>query len=138
MPKFYVESGEFQLVADAENAHDAAVCAFHTFCERQSKVLLDASSEADDLQETMRVNEQGFGRSNAQVFDTLDVLAAWQGCARYGFALWLQPCSFRGSHAACGLVAWGRAKSGCGWIHAGPMSAAFQSCTGGRRRRMPP
>ena len=87
MPKFYVESGEMQMVIQAERSHDAAVCAFHTFCERRTESLISAGrdddrrSADDELQDTIRVDERGFGRDDAEVFDTLDVLAAWQGCA---------------------------------------------------------
>lgn len=82
MPKFYVESGDIQIVVDAETAHDAAVCAFHTLCERQAEAMISSSAESnDDLKDTIRVNERGFGRLDGDVFNTLDVLAAWQGCA---------------------------------------------------------
>jgi len=40
-------------------------------------------TEADgwELGEEVRVNEQGFGRPDAQVFDTLDIIPVWQGYA---------------------------------------------------------
>ena len=82
MPKYYVESGEMQMVILASNARDAAVRAFHTYCKRREAVMI--SSNGDDprhlpyceFQETIRVNERGFGRTECDHFDTLDILAS--------------------------------------------------------------
>ena len=38
-------------------------------------------TEADGWGEEIRVSEQGFGRSDALVFDTLDIIPVWQGYA---------------------------------------------------------
>ena len=51
---------------------------------RLPSLELDSVTEvaADwELQEEIRVSEQGFGRSDVQVFETLDIVAAWQGYA---------------------------------------------------------
>lgn len=89
MPKFYVESGPARCVIDASNAQDAAIKAFQWSCDSRDSVLAPESfdrttvTEADgwELGEEVRVNEQGFGRPDAQVFDTLDIIPVWQGYA---------------------------------------------------------
>jgi hypothetical protein len=87
MPKFYVESGSARCVIDASNAQGAAIRAFQWSCDSRDSVLapewLDetAVSEADgwELGEEVRVSEQGFGRHDAVLFDTLDLVPLWQG-----------------------------------------------------------
>ncbi len=89
MPKFYVESGPVKLVLDAEDAREAAVRAFQWSCDRQSTLDLDSPLEhvqaAEELgwqlHETIQVSEAGFGQADAVSFDTLDIVAAWQGFA---------------------------------------------------------
>jgi hypothetical protein len=89
MSKFYVESGPARCVIDATDAEDAAIRAFQWSCDSHDSVLASkplveaAAAEFDDweLSEQIRVSEQGFGRADAQVFDTLDIVAAWQGYA---------------------------------------------------------
>ena len=87
MPKFYVESGPARCVIDAPDAEDAAIKAFQWSCDSRDSVraplALDqaAVTEAEgwELHEEIRVSELGFGRPDAQVFDTLSIVAAWQG-----------------------------------------------------------
>ena len=89
MPKFYVESGPARCVIDASNVEDTALRAFQWSCDGREGVLVPesldemAAAEFDgwELGEKMRVSEQGFGRPDAQVFDTLDLVAVWQGYA---------------------------------------------------------
>lgn len=89
MPKFYVESGKVRLVLDAQTAEQAAVKALHWSCDRQAEVFAevptDVIREAEALEfrlgDEIRVNETGFGRSDALVFDALDIAAVWQGAA---------------------------------------------------------
>ncbi|MCY2986677.1 MAG: hypothetical protein NTY19_02285 [Planctomycetota bacterium] len=89
MPKFYVESGLARCVIDAIDAEDAAVKAFQWSCDSRDSVLAPESlgetavTEADgwELGEEIRVSEQGFGRSDGQVFDTMDIIPVWQGYA---------------------------------------------------------
>ena len=89
MPKYYVESGHVRLVLDAETAETAAIKALQWSCDRQAEIFAEPSTElireaeASEfrLDDEIKVNETGFGRSNAQTFDTLDIAAAWQGAA---------------------------------------------------------
>ena len=89
MPKFYVESGPARCVIDASDAQDAAIKTFQWSCDSRDSVLAPESfdkttvTEADgwELGEEIRVSEQGFGRPDAQVFDTLDIVPVWQGHA---------------------------------------------------------
>ena len=89
MPKFYVESGPARCVVDATNVEDAAIRAFQWSCDSRDSVLAPewfdeaAAAEFDgwELGEEIRVSEQGFGRSDAHVFDTLDLVPVWQGYA---------------------------------------------------------
>jgi hypothetical protein len=87
MAKYYVESGQVRVVFDAEDATAAAVRAFQWSCDKQAGI--EAESPLDDvfdeeqlgwqLDAEIRVSELGFGRDDAQVLDTLDVVAIWQG-----------------------------------------------------------
>jgi hypothetical protein len=89
MPKYYVESGPVKLVLDAEDAHEAAVKAFQWSCDKQA--TLDYASPLEHVQaaeelgwqlhETIEVSETGFQREDGTSFDTLEIVAAWQGFA---------------------------------------------------------
>ncbi len=89
MPKYYVKSGPVQLVLDADSAHQAAVKAFQWSCDKQA--TLDFASPLEHVQvaeelgwqlhETIEVSETGFHQPDAVIFETLDVVAAWQGYA---------------------------------------------------------
>ena len=87
MAKFYVESGKVSLVLQAANAHQAAIQAFQWSCDRQASLHTNCPLEhvqlaerlGWQLEETIFVSEQGFGQIDAEVFDTLDIVAAWQG-----------------------------------------------------------
>lgn len=89
MPKYYVQSGPVKLVVDARNAKRAAVKTFQWSCDRQSTIEstspLDHVQTAEtmgwQLEEDVSVSEQGFDSPDAVVFDTLDVVAMWQGYA---------------------------------------------------------
>ena len=89
MPKFYVESGRVNLVLQASGALEAAVKAFQWSCDRQSTIQavcpLEHVQLAErfgwQLEETVQVSERGFGQTDAREFDTLEVVAAWQGFA---------------------------------------------------------
>lgn len=86
MPKYYVESGPVKLVLDAKCAQDAAVKAFQWSCDQQATIQTDCPLEhvqlaerlGWQLHETLRVNERGFDQGEGEIFDTLDVLVAWQ------------------------------------------------------------
>jgi hypothetical protein len=85
MPKFYVESGPVRLVFDAATAQQAAVMAFQWTCDNQVEIeadsplehMLEAEARGWQLWDEVRVNEQGFGRWDAEVFETRDVFEAW-------------------------------------------------------------
>jgi len=87
MAKYYVESGHVRVVFDAENATEAAVKAFQLSCDKQSGIeaesplehLCEAEELGWQLDDEIRVSEVGFGRDDALVFDTWDVVAIWQG-----------------------------------------------------------
>ncbi len=89
MPKYYVQSGPVKLVVDARNAKKAAVKAFQWSCDKQSTIESESPLEHIQAAETMGwqlednvvVSERGFDSPNASVFDTLDVVALWQGYA---------------------------------------------------------
>ena len=81
MPKFYVQSGQVQVVLDAQDAEQAAITAFQWWCERQAEAMFDVFGDDDDdrqLGNEMLVSEAGFGAGDAESFPTLDILMAWQ------------------------------------------------------------
>ena len=87
MAKYYVESGQVRVVFGAENPADAAVKAFQWSCDRQAGIEAESPVEhqwqAEErgwlLDDEIRVSEVGFGRVDAAVFDTMNVVAIWQG-----------------------------------------------------------
>ena len=87
MAKYYVESGPVRVVFDADSATEAAVRAFQWSCDKQSGIeaesplehLWEAEDRGWQLDDDVRVSELGFGRDDALVFDTWDVVAIWQG-----------------------------------------------------------
>ena len=88
MPKFYVESGPVRLIFDAATAEQAAVMAFQWSCDKQVEIqaesplehMLTAEERGWQLWDEIAVNEQGFGRWDGEVFDTLDIVEAWLRC----------------------------------------------------------
>ena len=88
MPKFYVESGPIRLIFDANTAEEAAVNAFQWSCDKQTEIqavspfdhMLEAEERGWQLWDEISVNEQGFGRWDGEVFDTLDIVEAWLRC----------------------------------------------------------
>jgi hypothetical protein len=85
MPKFYVQSGPVHLIFDAADAEQAAVMAFQWTCDQQAEIeaaspldhVLIAEQQGWQLEDEVWVNEQGFDRWDAQVFETRDVFEAW-------------------------------------------------------------
>jgi hypothetical protein len=77
MPKFYVESGQVQVVLESQNARQAAITAFQWWCDQQSEAMLGDAEECQ-LGNEILVSETGFGAVDAEVFPTLDILMAWQ------------------------------------------------------------
>lgn len=89
MPKYYVQSGRVKLVLEASDVKEAAIQAFQWSCDRQATIQTDCPLEhvqlaeqcGWQLAERVRVNERGFDQLDGHVFDTLDIVAAWQGAA---------------------------------------------------------
>jgi hypothetical protein len=89
MAKYYVQSGRVELILQARNAKEAAVKAFQWSCDRQATIQVQdplehvqlAERRGWQLDETIEVSERGFGQPDGRVFDTLEVVAAWQGYA---------------------------------------------------------
>jgi len=87
MAKYYVESGQVRVVFDADNATEAAVRAFQWSCDKQTGIeaespldhQLKAEKQGWQLDDEIKASELGFGRGDAVVLDTWDVVAIWQG-----------------------------------------------------------
>jgi hypothetical protein len=83
MPKFYVQSGSLEMVLMARDTRCAAIWAAHRTLSQSLPFLCDEPSEytrlpdVTRLGDTMQVSEQGCDRDDANVFDTLDVVAEW-------------------------------------------------------------
>jgi hypothetical protein len=80
MPKFYVQSGQVQVVLESVDAHQAAVTAFQWWCDRQAEAMFGGIDEDCQLGNEMLVSELGFGAAECECFPTLDILMAWQVC----------------------------------------------------------
>lgn len=83
MAKFYVQSGELEVVLQANDSRCAAIWAVH---RTLSQTLPFLCEEAGDLVElggltrlgdSVTVSQRGFDRSDAEMFDTLDVMTEW-------------------------------------------------------------
>jgi hypothetical protein len=81
MPKYYVECGNFRIVTHAKNARGAAIWAMHRAMGQVLPFLSEttASEMAAPvvLGELIKTNERGFGRGDATVHDTFDVVSEW-------------------------------------------------------------
>ena len=88
MAKYYVQSGHVKLILDAADARQAAIDTFQWSCDKQATIHADSPLEhiqtaeryGWQLEDVIRVSEIGFDRRDAEEFDTLDIVAAWQGC----------------------------------------------------------
>jgi hypothetical protein len=87
MAKYYVRSGAVKLVFQARSAKQAAIAAFQWTCDRQATIeagsplehVQIAEERGWQLEEVIAVSERGFEDADARAFDTLDIVAAWQG-----------------------------------------------------------
>ena len=92
MAKYYVESGEVRLVVQAEDPRMAALWTMHTAMEQS--LTLDDLDFSDDQLEDLRnvdgvaqfsrhihVSEIGLGRSEAGLFDALEIMIEWNQLA---------------------------------------------------------
>lgn len=92
MAKFYVESGEFRLIVQANTARGAAVWAVHRVLAQVLEVddvpvpaaaakgttSGEAPSSPARLAETISVNQRGFARQDGQTFDSFALIGEWQ------------------------------------------------------------
>jgi hypothetical protein len=84
MAKYYVESGNLQMVVHAESPRAAAIWVIHRtmsqlmpFMSDESRRLLSAIREPIVLAETVTTNECGFGRGDGITHDTFAVVSEW-------------------------------------------------------------
>ncbi|NLF71402.1 MAG: hypothetical protein GX575_20410 [Candidatus Anammoximicrobium sp.] len=89
MAKYYVESGTLQMITDAEDARGAALWAMHSAMEQVLPVCPDdplTPAEKNErirqrgcvvLDGAIRISEQGFGRPDAETFDTVGIFVEW-------------------------------------------------------------
>jgi hypothetical protein len=83
MPKFYVQSGNLEMVLQAHDPRCAAIWAVHRTLSQSLPFLCEDPVDylsADDISrlgQIIRVNEQGFDRTDSHCFDTLDIIAEW-------------------------------------------------------------
>lgn len=83
MPKFYVQSGNVELVTTAIHSRGAAIWGVHRtlshslpfLCDETTDVL--ALNDVTRLGDTIRVSERGFDRDDAVDFDTLEIVSEW-------------------------------------------------------------
>jgi hypothetical protein len=83
MAKFYVQSGNLELVLQAHDSKCAAIWAVHRTLSPSLPFLCEEAGdylELDDagrLGDTIRVSERGFDSPGGAWFDTLDVVTEW-------------------------------------------------------------
>ena len=85
MPKFYVQSGNLQLVTTATDPRAAAIWAVHRALSASLPFLSDTepaqtsrhNCPQPQLCETIDVHEQGFGRTDSLAFETLPIVTEW-------------------------------------------------------------
>ena len=89
MPKYYVQSGGVRAVVDAADEEEAAIKAVQWSCDQHDTIYAGGNledvhypdSEPGELHDDIFVSEKGFSRADAKVFDTLEIVAIWQGYA---------------------------------------------------------
>ena len=81
MAKFYVECGNFQIVTHARNARGAAIWAVHRAMGQLLPFLSEDAAldlaEPVVLGELIKTSERGFGRGDASLHDTFEVVSEW-------------------------------------------------------------
>jgi hypothetical protein len=96
MPKYYVSSGNFQLVIEADHPRAAAIWAVHRCLSAVTPFLSEhegenalacritggelsyqAAEPQRRLGETLQISEQGFGGADQQELATLPIVAEW-------------------------------------------------------------
>jgi hypothetical protein len=84
MAKYYIESGNLKLIVHAKNGRGAALWAVHRslaqllpFVAETPRATEMSSDEPVTLGDTISASERGFGRMDADSFDTFDVVTEW-------------------------------------------------------------
>jgi hypothetical protein len=82
MPKFYVQSGSFQMVVQAHDSRCAAIWAVHRTLRQSLGFLCDEPQErcesvAGRFADTICVSERGFDLVEADEFETLAIVNEW-------------------------------------------------------------
>ena len=86
MAKFYVESGSVQAVVDSVDLDRAALWVVNLVmgdvlpldvCEEDGLLQEPKELNSHHLGESIRISEQGFGRDDAWVVDTLESFRHW-------------------------------------------------------------
>jgi len=83
MPKFYVQSGNLQLVLQAKDSRSAAIWAAHRTLSQALPFLCEDSEDylqlADltQLGDTILVSQQGFSGRDRLEYPTLDIVEEW-------------------------------------------------------------
>jgi len=83
MPKFYVQSGNLEMVLQAHDSRCAAIWAVHRTLGQSLPFLCEdagdyaALSDLTRLGDSVSVSQRGFDRGDADVFDTLDIVTEW-------------------------------------------------------------
>lgn len=84
MTKFYVQSGNLQLVISANNARGAALWAVHralsvvlAFAGDDSENPTNAAGHRFKLADSIAVSQRGFDRPDSRRFDTLELVNEW-------------------------------------------------------------
>ena len=83
MAKFYVQSGELNLVLTANDSRAAAIWAVQRTMSQTLPFLCDSPQDylaltpVTRLGDTISVSERGFDDASTEVFDTLDVMTEW-------------------------------------------------------------
>lgn len=83
MAKFYVQSGDLQLVLQAKDSRSAAIWAAHRTLSQTLPFLCDDAedylrlADVTKLGETMQVSQQGFAGRDRVEFPTLEIVEEW-------------------------------------------------------------
>lgn len=83
MPKYYVQSGNLDLVLQANDSRCAALWCVHRTLSPTLPFLCEDAADYRELAETTRlgdtitVSERGFDRGDAHAYDTLDIVTEW-------------------------------------------------------------
>lgn len=83
MPKYYVQSGNVEMVLQAHDSRCAAIWAVHRTLGSALPFLCGETEAYESLSQMTRldnvivVSEQGFDRPDGDRFDTLEVIDEW-------------------------------------------------------------